>query len=99
MAFMKLGDGMKIGHVASRCARMGVVPIWQVPRLCLHSLNPTLQSYGGAIAHNLAIRRVRVMHRPLSAEDEVSLCLDAIDEFNTCISGLIKVIPCTLEQR
>lgn len=44
----------------------------KITRLCLHSLNPTLQSYGGAIAHNLAIRRVRVMHRPLSSEDEVS---------------------------
>ena len=43
----------------------------KITRLCLHSLNPTLQSYGGAIAHNLAIRRVRVMHRPLSSEDEV----------------------------
>ena len=47
----------------------------KITRLCLHSLNPTLQSYGGAIAHNLAIRRVRVMHRPLSSEDEVLILL------------------------
>lgn len=42
----------------------------KITRMCLQDLNPTLQGYGGAIAHNLALRRVRVMHRPASMEDE-----------------------------
>ena len=64
----------------------------KVTRLCLHSLNPTLQSYGGAIAHNLAIRRVRVMQRPLSAEDEVQAtylgCLDVYFHYKMKLSRL-----------
>ena len=69
----------------------------KVTRLCLHSLNPTLQSYGGAIAHNLAIRRVRVMQRPLSAEDEVQVtylgCLDVYFHYKMKLSRLFFWCP------
>ena len=34
----------------------------KVARLCLESLNPSLQDYGSAIAHNIANRDVRVSY-------------------------------------
>ena len=62
----------------------------KVTRLCLQDLNPTLQSYGGAIVYNLAIRRVRVMQRPVSVEDEVTA--DTENVSHSAVNGAVATL-------
>jgi len=41
----------------------------KVARICLESLNPSLQDYGSAICYNIATRDIRVMQRPMSQDE------------------------------